>query len=128
MFGLGFFLDDGRDVAGGQRAQHRIADAELDRRGRPPHHGRGAGSTEIHQLGESRSHSQVFGDGGGDEDLRLRQVRGRDAVDDVAGQTRILERGGAEFCPLLEDERRRRCLVQPLGRQLDVADDRGFSA
>ena len=45
----------------------------------------------------------------------------------LEGQSRIGERGGAEFRPLLDDERRGRGLVHPLGWQLDVADDRGLS-
>ena len=47
-------------------------------------------------LGESCSDAEVFGDGGGYEDLRLGQVRRDDAVDDVAGQSRIVERRGAD--------------------------------
>ena len=78
-------------------------------------------------FGESRSHSEVFGDGRGYEDLRLAQVGRHDAVDDLEGQSRVFERGGAEFSPLFDGERRRRRLVHPLGRQLDVPDDRGFS-
>ena len=78
-------------------------------------------------FGESRPHAEVFGDGGGYEDLRLGQVRRHDAVDDLEGQSRVLERGGAEFSPLFDGERRGRRLVHPLGRQLDVSDDRGFS-
>ena len=123
----GLLLGRRRDVSGGQCAQDRVADAEFDRRGRPPDHGRGAGSPEIHMFGESRSYAQVFGDRRGYEDLRLGQVRRHDAVDDVARQSRVLERGRGQFGPLFDDERRGRGLVEPLGRKLDVSDDRGFS-
>ena len=82
---------------------------------------------EVHDLGESRSYSEVFGDGGRDEDLRLGQVRRRDAVDDVAWQSGILEGRRGEFGPLFDYEGRRRGVVEPLGRKLHVADDRGFS-
>ena len=58
-------------------------------------------------FGESRSHSEVFGDRGGHEDLRLGQMGRHDAVDDLEGQPRIVQRGGAEFRPLFDGERRR---------------------
>src|SRR5271156_1316138 len=94
----------------------------------PPHHGRGAGTPEINVFGEPCSYSEVFGDRGGYEDLRFRQMRSYDAVDDIARQSSILERGGRQFCPLFDGERRGRGLVQAFGRKLNVPDDCGLSA
>ena len=79
-------------------------------------------------LREPRSYPEIFSDRRGYEDLRLGQVRGHDAVDDVARQSRIRQRGGAEFGPLLDGERCGRRFVHPLGRKLHVTDDRGLSA
>ena len=78
-------------------------------------------------LGESCSHTEIFGDGGRHEDLRFGQMRRDDTVDDLEGQSRVGECGGTEFRPLFQRERRRRCLGHTFRRQFDVSDDRGFA-
>ncbi len=79
----------------GCRAQHDIADPQLDRRRRPPHHAHRAGATEVEALGEVERPAAVLGDRRGDEVRRLADVATAAEAVDLAGSIPASARASA---------------------------------
>ena len=112
------------DRSRGQRADHDVADAELDGGGRAPHHPHRRRAAEVDVLGVVHLEPAVLGDGRGHEHLRLADVIGADDPVDLGRRDAgVVERERGQVGPLLERELGF-AREAPLGRVLGDAHHR----
>ena len=106
----------------GVAADDHIAQAQFDRRGRPPHHPHRGGAAEVDPLGEVDPPAQVLGHRGRHEHVGLSHVGADQPVHVLGRQPGVVEREGGEIRPLFEGEPAF-AGVLPLRRIVGNADD-----
>ena len=121
----GIFVGAHRRQARRHHTQHRLAQAQLDRRGRAPDHTHCGTTTKVDHFGEINRQTQVFSGHGRHEHRSFVEVRAIDhqTVQVFGTQAGVAQRLRRQVGHLLKMEHSRRCGVL-LGFVLRGADNR----